>query len=118
MYVVEEHELFRLVADRREPRLEELGIVVLRLEVDPKDGTAVALCPLREERRLAESGGCDECRDRSGRGAAEPVEKRSPNDSLPGRSRYAKESRRRRVRASQPFRDGHTISLQVRRRPV
>src|SRR5262249_50283282 len=108
MDVVDEHELFRLVADSSEPRLEEFGIVVLGLEVDPEDRTAVAVGPLCEQGRLAEPRRCYERGDRAVGCAAEPVEQRSADDGLAGRPRYGKDSRRRRVRASQRFRDGHT----------
>ena len=110
MHVVDDRQQAGPRHGRSEPRLEELGVVVLGLEVDPHDGPPVALGPLRQECGLAEPRRRDDRDDRAARGRAEPVEQSRPNDGLSGRRRYDR-ARPRVVRAGQRFHEGHAISL-------
>ena len=118
MHVVDEHELSRFVRDFVESSCENLGIVVLRLEVDPQHRTTVALGPLREQGGLAESRRGDECDDRAVCDAAEAVQQCGAHHGLTGGPARDGTSRRRPVRASQRFRDGHINRLQAKVRPA
>ena len=116
VHVVDEYEKAGLAGDRSEPRLESFGIVVLWLEVDPQNRTPVALGPLGQQCRLAESRRRDDRDDRAVRGTAEPVEESGPNDGLSGRRAVRQGSTTTAARAGQWLRDGHTSSLQARLR--
>jgi hypothetical protein len=107
VHVVDEHELPRLVGDFLEPRFEKLGVVVLRLEVDPENGTTVALGPLGQQRGLTESRRRDEGDDRAVCDPAEAIQQCGAHHGLTGRPGCDRTFRRRRVRARQRFRDGH-----------
>ena len=88
VHVVDQRENAGVVCEFSESRFEDLGIVVLWLEVDPQNRTPVALGPLGQQRRLAEPCRRDDRDDRAVLRTAEPVEESGPNDGLPGRGRY------------------------------
>src|SRR4029079_17212746 len=93
--------VFGRAGDRREPRFESLGIVVLGLEVDPQNRTPVALGPLGQQRGLPVSRRRDNRDDRAVGGTAETVEESGANHGLSGRRRYDSRSRRSAASAGQ-----------------
>ena len=116
LHVVDDREQAGLAGGRIEPRLEDLSIVVLGLEVDPLNRTTLAFGPLGQQRGLAEPRRRDDGDDRAVRGAAKPVEKGGPNDGLSGRRH--ERARQSGVRARQRFQNGHATSLQMWLRPA
>ena len=69
--------------ERRGDVLEEdEGVVVALVDGHPRERARIAGGPLREQRRLAVTGGGDDEHDREGAGGAQAVDERRPRDTF------------------------------------